>query len=544
MRAGKAVAAAVVLSALLAGCGGNSGSSLAPQDYTIGGTVTGLVGTGLVLSDNGTDSLTVTANGAFTFPTALASGQAYSVTVATQPTVSSPALPQTCFVTSGSGTVQDAAVTSVVVSCVNDAARFAYVPDGGSSEISGYSIDNQTGALTAISGSPFPAGAGPEALTIHPSGQFAYASNAGDATISEYTIDSTTGALAPISGSPLPVPDSSSSLDGYTIQPVVIDPSGKLAFVANPSVSWPQNTDPQPDNLDVYSIDATSGALTEAPGSPMTTGADLPNLVVINASDTFAYVANDLWQVGADECSLSVLSIDPATASVTAITGSPFHGPPICASAKVTSFIAAASGNIAYLTTSVGASSGLLQWLTLDPTTGAVTGGGGPATQPEQADTSAAVTDVSGKFLYVAGSIQTTIGGNPYVVFEYSIDATSGTLTYVGTTPTGAVNPIAVDPAGGYLYVADSTSIYAYSIDSSTGALTAVSGSPFTVASSSDTITGLLAIDPSGRFVYVPSAGSSVIYALSIDSATGALTAVPGSPFPSGASPGQISFVN
>ena len=81
--------------------------------FTVGGTVTGLDGTGLVLRNNGGDSLPISANGAFTFPTPVVSGVAYSVTVATQP--SSPA--QTCTVANATGTVGSANVTSVTVNC-------------------------------------------------------------------------------------------------------------------------------------------------------------------------------------------------------------------------------------------------------------------------------------------------------------------------------------------------------------------------------------------------------------------------------------------
>ena len=84
----------------------------AAPSFTIGGTVSGLAGTGLVLQDNGGDNLTITANGNFTFHTALSSGSAYKVTVLTQP--SSPA--QTCSVTNGSGTAT-ANVTNIQVAC-------------------------------------------------------------------------------------------------------------------------------------------------------------------------------------------------------------------------------------------------------------------------------------------------------------------------------------------------------------------------------------------------------------------------------------------
>src|SRR6202011_1288751 len=73
--------------------------------FTIGGTATGLVGSGLVLQDNGGDNLTVTSGGttgaaSFTFATVLSSGASYAVTILTQPT--SPG--QTCAATNGSGT--------------------------------------------------------------------------------------------------------------------------------------------------------------------------------------------------------------------------------------------------------------------------------------------------------------------------------------------------------------------------------------------------------------------------------------------------------
>jgi hypothetical protein len=109
------VIATPMLSMALTACsGGGGGSSSAPTaTYTVGGTVTGLSGSGLVLQNNGGTSLTVSLPGAFTFADAVGSGAAYSVTVATQP--SSPT--QTCVVTNGSGTVSTTDVTNVAVDC-------------------------------------------------------------------------------------------------------------------------------------------------------------------------------------------------------------------------------------------------------------------------------------------------------------------------------------------------------------------------------------------------------------------------------------------
>ena len=105
----------VSLVSLLFTCCSNSGSQTPPPPvyYSIGGSVTNLVsGDSVQLQDNGGDTLTVTANGSFTFATKLQSGSSYSVSISAQPT--SPA--QTCGVTSGTGTASGN-VTSVAVDC-------------------------------------------------------------------------------------------------------------------------------------------------------------------------------------------------------------------------------------------------------------------------------------------------------------------------------------------------------------------------------------------------------------------------------------------
>ncbi len=118
--------------------------------YTIGGTVSGLVGTGLVLQDNGGNNLAVAANGSFTFSTPIATGGAYAVTVLAQPT--GPA--QTCLVTSGSGTVASANVTSVSVTCTTA----TYTIGGTVSGLAGTGLalqDNGGNNLAVAANGPF-----------------------------------------------------------------------------------------------------------------------------------------------------------------------------------------------------------------------------------------------------------------------------------------------------------------------------------------------------------------------------------------------------
>lgn len=79
--------------------------------HTVGGSVSGLTGGTLVLQNNNTDTLLITANGQFTFPTPIATGSSYSVTIQTQPAG------QFCTVSNGTGIMGTSNVTNVFVGC-------------------------------------------------------------------------------------------------------------------------------------------------------------------------------------------------------------------------------------------------------------------------------------------------------------------------------------------------------------------------------------------------------------------------------------------
>ncbi len=83
--------------------------------HSLGGTISGLPSSGLVLS-NGTDTVSPAAGAlSFTFATQVAEGGAYAVAVKTQPTGA------TCSVGSGSGTMGTNDVTAVQVTCAASA---------------------------------------------------------------------------------------------------------------------------------------------------------------------------------------------------------------------------------------------------------------------------------------------------------------------------------------------------------------------------------------------------------------------------------------
>jgi hypothetical protein len=100
---------AVVL-ALLAGCGGGDGAA----DQKVGGSVTGVLGPGLILKLNGRSDLSVDTDRAFRFPDELPGGSAYAVTVHNHP------FGQRCRIDAGAaGRVSGASESVVTVSCAS-----------------------------------------------------------------------------------------------------------------------------------------------------------------------------------------------------------------------------------------------------------------------------------------------------------------------------------------------------------------------------------------------------------------------------------------
>lgn len=84
---------------------------------------------------------------------------------------------------------------------VEHSGRFLYVSDPAHNAIAGFTIQTG-GALTPINGSPFVAGAAPTGLGIDPQGSLLYAANSGSNTVSAFAIDTGTGALGAVTGSP------------------------------------------------------------------------------------------------------------------------------------------------------------------------------------------------------------------------------------------------------------------------------------------------------------------------------------------------------
>ena len=93
-----------------------------------------------------------------------------------------------------------------------------------------------------------------------------------------------------------------------------------------------------------------------------------------------------------------------------------------------------------------------------------------------------------------------------------------------------------VDPLNHFVYTTNfgDNTVSGFTLDTTTGGVVAISGSPFAAG----TNPGAVVVDPSDKFVYVANDGSNNVSGYSIG-ATGALTALATSPFPAGTTPQQ-----
>jgi 6-phosphogluconolactonase (cycloisomerase 2 family) len=315
------------------------------------------------------------------------------------------------------------------------------VANSGSNNVSAYSIDSSTGALSEISGSPFAAGPGPTSIAVDPSGKFVYVANGGSAnftdTVSAYVIDATSGAL--ISAGVV-------STQRLSPRSIAVDPSGRFVYTAN------GGSRTSGFGVLAFAINTLSSALSPVAGSPFTAGTN-PSAVAVGPSGRFAYVTN---QASGD---VSAFVIDGASGALTAAGRTATGSAPLALSVEP-------SGRFAYVVNFDGVSA-----YTVNSTSGELTSIG-PAVAAGSVPAAIAV-DPSGKFAYVAN-----VSSNDVSVYRI---AANGALTSIGpAVPAGTgPNAVAVASSGKYVFVSNlsSNDISVYASDPATGALTSM-GAP------------------------------------------------------------------
>jgi 6-phosphogluconolactonase len=303
-------------------------------------------------------------------------------------------------------------------------SRFLYVAGGlgNDTSISAFTIDPSTGVLTAVSGSPFTAGAGTVSLAVDFTGKFLYtADSAGDGgfppsgnSISEFSIDGTTGALTLTSQTAC----FTLGIAPFALAEIVVtDPAAGFLFATNTSAN--------DSDVCSYSINSM-GVVQPVTGAPFSLDpGDLaaPAAVAVDPFGKFVYTLEASRLYG--------FSITPGVGALSPVMGSPF---------------------------SVASSSNEVTRLAMDPL---------------------------GRFLFVAdlGDVW-GYSINPNTGALSLLAGFPLTLTNASSTPIAGIASLAVDPSGKFLIYGNGNfnpTVSVYAINETTGVLTPVPGSPFSV---------------------------------------------------------------
>lgn len=444
---------------LVAACGGGGGASggTGASTYQVQVSVTRLDGSGLVLQNNGGDDLAVTSNGSKTFATRLADGAPYAVTVKTQPNM----LRQTCSVSSGSGTVAGAAVTSVTVDCVTPTPLFAFTANsdggaGGAGSVSAYRVGTAGTLVEAkTAGNWVGVAADPKAVQVDANGGFLYvasSSDAGVSALSAFAID-TSGVLTARSGG------ASFSSVAYP-QVMGLSADGTRLYVAGTGIS-------AAPKLAVHSIAGSGGGLGTATLLDLPLGSD-PRALAVDPLGRYVIVA-----VSKSGANALVVFKRNADGSLTAWTN------PVPVPYEPGGLVIDPGGRWLYATfhgTASTASQNLLRVYDLP----AASGGEVLAQRGIDTQVVGGLVDVAvhprGNFVYALRQSQSQIS-----VFPINGDGTLGSEATAspssnhgtGLTPFN----IRLDAAGTYAYVSNTggNTVSIYSVNSSTGLLTPMS---------------------------------------------------------------------
>jgi 6-phosphogluconolactonase len=320
------------------------------------------------------------------------------------------------------------------ISCSQTASHYVYATVPAANQVFAYREDPNSGVLTEIQGSPYPVGDGATSAVLHPSGKFLYVANPGqlENDISLFTIASN-GALTE------KLPRTSIGSDASQPEFLAMDPAGSYLYVAN-TLSF---------NISVFSIDGSTGLLTQLANSPFPIG--LPPLnMQLTPSGNYLYVTASGGQRGSSDGSIVGFSVNAGVIT------------PLAAPNPIDS------------------------------------GGFNPK---------GLVIDPTGTYLYAANTSSGSVA-----IFTIGSSGTLSLLpgTPIATTPNIAPVSLILDPKGAFLYVANqgSSNVAVYSIGSN-GLPTVLTTSTTTGAFVTEGSPSFLVADPSGQYLYVGNQGSS-----------------------------------
>lgn len=323
---------------------------------------------------------------------------------------------------------------------------------GTSNDISSYTVNPGTGALTAAATSPTAGVAGNSQVAVSQTGTFFYTASTSALKLGAFSVNGS-AALTALTGSP-------ADLGGDTPAGVYADPSGQFVYVgdstANVIIDFTNSSGTISAGTPSASLGSVNAIAGDAQGSLIfALGAAQIEPAIIDSANGALKAGNTLtaagnWTAGAVDArglflvavdstahQISSFAIQPVTGS-TSITCTPVPPAPPADGCLTAGASVAAGSNGPYAITFdplnrfvflADLAAGTVKTFTFDATTGALTAGSSTAAAANGV-TNVAV-DATGTYLYVGlpGSSAST----PSSVAVYTINSTTGALAAVGS---------------------------------------------------------------------------------------------------------------
>ena len=331
--------------------------------------------------------------------------------------------------------------------CSSSSNHFVYATLPAANQIIAYREDPNSGVLTQISGSPYSVGDGAISLVLHPNKKFMYVANPGQGgtpenDISLFTIN-TDGTLTEVT------PRTSIAPNASQPQLLAMDAAGAFLYVMNAGTS----------NISVFSINSSSGALTQVTGSPFSIGL-LPLNMVPAPSGNFLYVSVAGGTVGTANGSIATFSANSGVLTLIGVTSTDGVNPYGLTINSAGTYLYVANSQSPSLSIFAIGSSGALTQVPGSPISDGYT------------NPLAMIFDPTGTYLYVANKGSNNVVS--YLIDSNGLPDTSTTTNVFGAESSPAF--LATDPSGKYLLVGNQGSSAGIQVfGASNGNLTALS---------------------------------------------------------------------
>jgi len=388
---------------------------------------------------------------------------------------------------------------------------YVYAASSQSNEVSAYAVDYQSGALTQINGSPFTGtGEKPVALVAAPNGKFLYVINNMDSNVTEFAIG-TDGKL---------YGQNTYTITGTFPTAAAIDSTGSYLYVTFTYQPGFSSASPGPGGVTIFPINSDNSL-----GTPVTVNGK--NYVPVGNTPVSIAVSNPI-------CASAPLA-GTDNPACTGNNGAGYENIYVYVLDQETQTSPPASIIGFYQDTKTGALT-LLSNSTFN-TTLKTYQGYAAGTLP-----TAIAIEPTSTYVYVTDGIQSNVYG-------YQIaggGATAGNLTALTNSPfvpgagTYPVN-LTIEPRGKYLFTANkaSSTVSSFTINLTNGSL-GLNGTSAAVGTQPSCVT----VEPAlGIYLYTSNFVDGTISGEQLNANTGALSAIPNTPFPSSAQPSCITAV-